>query len=77
MKNGDQLAYPVSESQHTGFSPTHEKIYTTVVSGGFTKREVFAMAAMQGIIANSGGGPPDVAHRAVVMADELLKALEE
>ena len=39
-------------------------------------RMCIAMAAMQGIIANDGGGPPDVAHRAVVMADELLKALE-
>lgn len=73
MKNGDMPAYPQSYEK----DETRAKIMEAGLKvKGMTKREAFAMAAMQGIIANDGGGPPDVAHRAVVMADELLKQLE-
>lgn len=85
MSNGDKPAYPVSITEHTGFSPTHEKIYTTNVDGGLTKREMFAMAAMQGLLSGHseyfhGNGPvmiPEmVAKHAVEYADALLKQLE-
>lgn len=80
QNNGNKLAYPVSETQHTGFSATHDKIYTTVVDGGLTKREMFAMAAMQGLCGNSTPGshhiPENLAKEAVQYADELLKQLE-
>lgn len=74
INNGDSLAYPISESQHVGFSANNEKIYTTVVNGGLTKREIFAMAAMQGILANPVGGYP--VKDAIRYADELLEQLE-
>ena len=49
---------------------------------GLTKREMFALSAMQGLMANAspkfGGSASDsVAHTAVRYADELLKALEK
>ena len=50
------------------------------VGQGLTKREAFAMAGMQGILANSdaGGDALDkVARLAVRLADDILQALEE
>lgn len=49
---------------------------------GLTKREAFAMAAMQGICAHtgtygSGGSPWDIGARAVEVADALLAALSK
>ncbi len=82
MENGNQLAFPVSETQHTGFAHSGEKIYTAVHSGGLTKREMFAMAAMQGImsgrnetIEQRGYPPQEVALWSIQIADELLKQL--
>ena len=46
-----------------------------VYSSGLTKREQFAMAAMQGILAKGGSGKL-VSERAVEYADELLAELE-
>lgn len=45
---------------------------------GFTKREVFAMAAMQGILSNPARAQlgAHVAKDALLYADELLKELE-
>ena len=47
---------------------------------GLTKREMFAMAAMQGLLANMGrdgsGSIPDVVASAVYAADALLDGLE-
>jgi len=43
---------------------------------GLTKREMFAMAAMQGILANSSNSMSYAARDAVLMADELLSELE-
>jgi len=51
------------------------EIYCTEV--GLTKREMFAMAAMQGILANSSNGMSYAARDAVLMADELLAELEK
>ncbi len=43
---------------------------------GLTKREMFAMAAMQGILSNSSNVMSYCARDAVMMADELLAELE-
>jgi hypothetical protein len=72
-ENGNKPAYPVT----LDWDDVQKKVIPTTSKPGLTKREAFAMAAMQGIIAESGGGPPDVAHRAVAMADALLIELEE
>jgi len=65
-KNGDTPA--------TGYDgPDHNE-------PGLTKREAFAMAAMQGLLAadmESGWGANEAALQAVIQADALLAALEE
>jgi hypothetical protein len=57
---------------------TDEEDALPVVSHTLTKREQFAMAAMQGLCSRSGSyhTPQDLAHDAVEMADTLLAALE-
>ena len=59
-------------------------VNSTMLAGavGLTKREAFAMAAMQGLLANSKyrpdeGGIDTIAHMSVNQADALLKALEQ
>jgi hypothetical protein len=53
------------------------KVETPVVSHVLTKREQFAMAAMQGLCSRSGSyHTPQLAHDAVEMADAILAALE-
>ncbi len=73
MKNADMPAMPVlyAPNQHGGM----ERCGTN----GLTKREAFAMAAMQGLCVSSGrySTPQDMAHAAVKAADALLAALEE
>ena len=80
MKNADRTAMP-NRSQ----SPDN-------VVGGLTKREMFAMHAMQGILSNSGGviqgnnrsgtgwcnsNAQDLAKWSIECADALLKELEK
>jgi hypothetical protein len=67
MKNSDKPAYPVdSQSQSEHYH-------------GLTKREMFAMAAMQGILANPNWRFSEgwAAGPALMEADELLKQLGE
>jgi hypothetical protein len=76
--NGDKPAYPVGIKNNNDY---------TIVEG-MTKREVMAMAAMQGLCAkegwserilNEGGNEPlckQIVTASVHIADELLKALE-
>jgi hypothetical protein len=80
IENGNKPAYPsegyVHQQKESGMTQTGDGDH--VQFHGLTKRELFAMAAMQGILANpsrsSVGG--NAAKDAVLMADELLKALE-
>ena len=50
-----------------------------VIESGLTKRETFAMAAMQGILSHSfgRGNPEECAIAALQNADALLKELEK
>jgi hypothetical protein len=66
MKNADKSAYPAPQHLHT---------FETV---GLTKREIFAMTAMQGILANreSNIDYETASIHAVKFADELLRQLE-
>ena len=50
-----------------------------VIESGLTKREAFAMAAMQGILSHSfgRGNPEECAIAALQNADALLKELEK
>jgi len=70
MDSGNEPAYPTETDGHK--------------FEGLTKRELFAMAAMQGLCAcdaspNYDKGPHNVAivERAVVLADRLLSELEK
>jgi len=70
--NGNLPAMPQTHSdnlcQQTGT--------VKVEHAGLTKREMFAMAAMQGILSNSSNVMSYCARDAVMMADELLAELE-
>lgn len=74
MNNGDKSAYPEPFLNHPNLSLS--------IQPGITKREYYAGLAMQGILSNNNGVGPikmiaiTVASDAVVIADELLKALE-
>ena len=74
MNNGDLPAAPLNVTTRC------DDVYTTLdvdtEGGGLTKRETFAMAAMQGLLAGRGHGSWGVPD-AVRYADDLLKALEE
>lgn len=86
MENKDKPAYPLHEKVKGG---EHEK-YLIESGRGLTKREVFAMAAMQGILASRAlqvclladttidGTTSEncFAVFAAKQADELLKQLE-
>ena len=71
MKNGDLPAMPIELNGFGQFAP---EAYI-----GLTKREMFAMAAMQGLIASDTCGTlhePRRAELAVKQADALLAELE-
>ena len=75
MKNGDTPAMPFEEVR-SRFQGSPDKWANHV---GLTKREMMAMAAMQGLVANSSGGYSDykyMAQDAVTAADTLLAELE-
>ena len=65
MNNADKAAYPLDES----FNSLGHNV-------GLTKREVFALAAMQGLLVSGTMDSVTAAFNAVDCADELLKALE-
>ena len=69
--NGDQSAVPIVEmkSRHSLFDDF------SCTSLGLTKREAFAMAALQGLLA--GGKLSGAGELAVHQADVLLKELEK
>lgn len=80
MNNGDKSAMPrVTELPGSSFIVEDDGSLTTINSdSGLTKREMFAMAAMQGVGADPATGemePSGIAHLSVLWADALLKEL--
>ena len=78
MENKNKPAYPVT---HPVTLAMDEKGNCTIPLEGLTKRELFAMAAMQGLISSGNGflSSKDIEYitdGAVKYADELLKQLE-
>ena len=73
MKNADMPAHPIELS---GFG-----LYAPEAHYGLTKREMFAMAAMQGILSSltddSDMSPSELARCSVRNADALLAELEK
>ena len=79
MKNADQPAMPTDSVEDTG-----APYFRQIKSNGLTKREIFAMAAMQGMLANAvlGGDFVKYNHEgmmvlAVQKADKLLAELDK
>ena len=76
MKNSDMPAMPCQPLGQDGM-PSWEMTY------GLTKREMFAMAAMQGLIASGATyvgstiNRNSLAQDAIDMADALLEKLEQ
>ena len=74
MKNADKPAMPTESIENTG-APYNFPL----PSNGLTKRETFAMHAMQGLCANSVPGshntPKNLTCEAIEYADTLLAAL--
>lgn len=72
MNNGSEPAMPCQPLGQDGM-PSHEMTY------GLTKREMFAMVAMQGLLSNSAGkyAYNEMTERAVNCADALLEKLEQ
>lgn len=74
-EKGNDPAYPTLLYDDNSGRPTGHRL-------GLTKREMFAMAAMQGIMGNPSANPTgevhfhNIAEDAVKIADELLKQLE-
>jgi hypothetical protein len=67
MKNGDMPAMPI---EINGFGQYAPEVY-----GGLTKREMFAMAAMQGLLDDSNVQTISAVNIAVECADLLLRKL--
>ena len=67
MKNGDMPAMPI---EINGFGQYAPEVYV-----GLTKREMFAMAAMQGLLADSNVQTISAVNIAVECADLLLRKL--
>lgn len=67
MENKDKPAYPTNARMHSD-------------AQGLTKREMFAMAAMQGLLANPNSWGKSIIKISVdaqQLADSLLKTLNE
>ena len=87
MENSNQPAFPREFDPQLFKSPNpnggwnNEAIMK--LFGGLTKREYFAAMALQGILSTVSGGvvikhpvAKQIAHEAIIVADELLKQLE-
>jgi len=79
-KNADKPAYPSGEAYRSQSIPGGDWVECKkgALHNGLTKREMFAMAAMQGLCAHSGDYHTfaDMASDAVNYADAVLKMLE-
>ena len=77
MKNGDMPVTPVVGSNGRIQAFTDDEGFSAMATG-LTKREAFAMAAMQGLAAgdtDNRATHEDLAIGSVIMADALLKEL--
>ena len=63
MKNSDMPAFPVDTNMCGQL--------------GITKREYFALMAMQGMLSNRISGEIEISYMSIKYADELLKQLEK
>ena len=84
MKNADLPAMPLSNEMSSDLDNAigNPKSYGAPTATGLTKREAFAMAAMQGLSANIGdynstGWERSISRDAVIIADALLNELNK
>ena len=76
MKNSDKPSYPQSNNEIvSAFLEVEEE-----APNGLTKREAFAMAAMQGLLSSEMGhvtSSAEISDRSIHLADTLLAALDK
>ena len=87
MNNGNNPAHPLTGDAYTNFASYDDKNQFTSYDPqcqGLTKREAFAMAAMQGILSNEtimdyieNDNDLTVVNQSVDIANKLLKELEK
>lgn len=77
MSNGNTPAFPIIEESKSEGCDGATYMTGTAVSFGLTKREMFAMAALQGILAKPEVSMNYAAEDAVKFADELIAELEK
>lgn len=77
MKNGNLPASPLPIAANGQEIVSIESWDASTQSNGFTKREAFAMAAMQGLASGNHVRQIDIVKFSVEMADSLLKELEK
>lgn len=78
MKNADMPAMPVRDGDNEPANIASSYYQNLQLATGLTKREMMAMAAMQGLCAHSGDyhKPNHIAMDAVMFADALISELE-
>ena len=72
IKNADMPAMPLTDEQVDNFGSISSSEFC-----GLTKREQFAAMAMQGLKLSDYHNAKDMASDAIMVADELLKQLEQ
>lgn len=82
MENGNKPAYPTEIAMYDdGIFIDPQIANNQWKSSGLTKREVFVIAAMQGLsscpIPGNHNSPDQIAEMAVQIADETLKQLSK
>lgn len=86
IKNGDLPAYPSIDETKSVMCDDGAYASAVGINYGLTKREMFAMAAMQGLLANStvklniwptGADNSILSGVSVALADALLAELEK
>jgi hypothetical protein len=78
MKNANEPAMPVGEKWRETIGGNTRVMSKSSLHAGLTKREMFAMHAMQALATNTGYGAwQDMANDAVNIADALLAELEK
>tara|TARA_R110000851_G_scaffold254808_2_gene407410 strand:+ start:282 stop:527 length:246 start_codon:yes stop_codon:yes gene_type:complete len=77
VSNGDMPINPITMDNGHPYHASQVCFENTPLVSGLTKREAFAMAAMQGILSHSfgRGNPDELADQSIKCADALLKEL--
>ncbi len=77
IKNADLPVTPLVNEHGHPFHASHIAFENTPLTTGLSKREAFAMAAMQGLLAEGLMMDTEIAKDSLMIADALLAELEK